>query len=166
MTDETAAALAARTPNWKDEHLQSYLASGGTAGHILDMAFLGGYDFTPNCLIRYVGRKSGKVFVTPLIYGIIAGEVILVASKGGADHHPAWYLNIAAGDDVSLQIGTQAFTGTWRELDDTEYDRAWQHMVDVYPPYAEYKAATERRIPVIALKAAQSVPVFTAVDMA
>ena len=94
MSDETSAAIRETRKDWVVEHREMYLESGGAKGHIMDITAVGGRKFATHCMIKYVGRKSGKVFITPLCYADIGGEVVIVASKGGADEHPAWYLNI------------------------------------------------------------------------
>ena len=94
MGDADAASIRAARSDWTNEHLETYLTSGGTKGHIMDLSAVGGRELTTHCLIKYVGRKSGKSYVTPLIYGNVGGEIVIVASKGGADTHPEWYLNI------------------------------------------------------------------------
>ena len=100
--------------DWVKWHLDTYLSSGGTKGHILDQTDVGGYNFSTTLILKTIGRKSAQVRMTPLIYGQYAGEVVVVASKGGADVHPAWYLNMEAHKDVEFQIGTQAFHASWR----------------------------------------------------
>lgn len=131
------------------QHKKTYLSSGGREGHILDYRHLGGHRFTTCLLIETVGRKSGERRVTPLIYGDTGGEVVIVASKGGADVHPAWYLNITAATEATIQIGGQAFRATWREPAGEERAAIWQFMTGVYPPYRDYQAATEREIPIV-----------------
>ena len=115
MSNSSYGELAKARRNWKDEHLSAYLRSGGAEGHIMDVTDIGGHKFTTMLLLKYVGRKSGKTMITPLIYGDIGGEVVIVASKGGADHHPAWYLNVKDSKELSFQIATQAYRATWRE---------------------------------------------------
>src|SRR6478752_10750840 len=105
------------------KHLETYLRSGGTQGHVVDITSVGGHAFTTHCLIRVKGRKSGRTQITPLIYGDIGGEVVIVASKGGADQHPEWYLNLRGDEHVDVQIATQAFRATWREPADEERHR-------------------------------------------
>jgi deazaflavin-dependent oxidoreductase (nitroreductase family) len=144
------------------EHLQTYLESGGAKGHILDLSSMGGHALTTNCLIKYVGRKSGKVYVTPLIYGNVGGEIVIVASKGGADEHPAWYLNIVDSESVGVQIATQAFEATWREPEGEERHMVWSYMTHLYPPYIEYQRSTSRHIPLVMLKIGRPIDVFTA----
>jgi deazaflavin-dependent oxidoreductase (nitroreductase family) len=152
MTDETSAVIAVARRDWKTVHLEMYTDSGGAEGHIVDVSDIGGHPFTTTLLLRYVGRKSGKTIVTPLIYGDYGGEVVIVASKGGADHHPAWYLNVLECEEVQFQIATQAFNATWRVLEDGERAKVWAYLEGVFPPYTGYQASTDREIPLVALK--------------
>src|SRR5438128_8753891 len=115
MSDESAAAISVVRRDWVAEHRDMYLHSGGTEGHIMDITAVGGRAFATHCMIRYKGRKSGKIFITPLCYADIGGEVVICGSKGGADHHPGWYLNIVSVPEIDFQIATQAFRATWRE---------------------------------------------------
>jgi deazaflavin-dependent oxidoreductase (nitroreductase family) len=120
MSDESMAEIAKARRNWKEDHLGIYLRSGGAEGHIVDVSDIGGHQFTTTLVLQLIGRKSGKARTNPLIYGDMGGEVIIVGSKGGADHHPAWYLNIKDTKEIRFQIATQAFRGTWREPQGTE----------------------------------------------
>ncbi len=164
MTDETSAAIRETRRDWITEHREMYLRSGGAQGHIMDITAVGGHGFTTHCLIKYTGRKSGKVFITPLIYGDIGGEVVIVASKGGADNHPAWYLNIHDSTEVEFQIATQAFRARWREPVGDEYTKIWNFMVDVFPAYTNYQASTARKIPLVMMKAIEPISVFKESD--
>jgi deazaflavin-dependent oxidoreductase (nitroreductase family) len=160
MSDDSSAAIRDTRRDFIAEHRDLYLQSGGTQGHVMDITAVGGHPFTTHCLIRYKGRKSGKIFITPLIYGDIGGEVVIVASKGGADHHPDWYLNIADGKQVDFQIATQAFRGTWREPQGAEREKVWSFMVDVFPAYANYQKSTSRQLPLVMMKAGEPIEVF------
>ena len=80
MGDADAAAIRAERGDWVGEHLDTYLASGGTRGHILDLSEVGGRALTTHCLIKCTGRKSAKVYIKPLIYGNVGGEIVVVAS--------------------------------------------------------------------------------------
>lgn len=132
-------------------HRDTYLASGGREGHVLDYRHLGGHRFTTTLLLETRGRRSGERRITPLIYGDTGGEVVIVASKGGADVHPAWYLNLKALDAVTIQIGGQSFRAVWREPQGEERAAIWRFMAGIYPPYRDYQAATEREIPLVCL---------------
>ncbi len=164
MSDESSAAIRDSRKDWVGDHRDMYLRSGGSEGHIMDITPVGGHSFTTHCLIRYQGRKSGKIFITPLIYGDIGGEVVIVASKGGADHHPAWYLNILDSKEIEFQIATQAFRATWREPQGAEREKVWNFMVDVFPSYANYQKSTSRQIPLVMMKAVAPIDVFKASD--
>ncbi|MFV8819001.1 nitroreductase family deazaflavin-dependent oxidoreductase [Haliea sp. E17] len=160
MSDESSAAIRDARKDWVVEHREMYLRSGGSQGHIMDLTPVGGHDFGTHLLLKYTGRKSGKVFITPLCYGAIGGEVVIVASKGGADHHPAWYLNVSESPEVEFQIATQAFRATWREPEGAEREKIWNFMVDSYPFYASYAASTERVIPLVVMKAIEPIAIF------
>jgi deazaflavin-dependent oxidoreductase (nitroreductase family) len=149
MSNSSYTELAKARRDWKGEHLSAYLRSGGADGHIMDVTDIGGRKFTTMLLLKYVGRKSGKTMITPLIYGDIGGEVVIVASKGGADHHPAWYLNLKDSKALSFQIATQAYRATWREPLGAERTEVWNFMVGVFPPYKAYQASTRREIPLV-----------------
>ena len=161
MGDADADAIRTERGDWISDHLDAYLSSGGTRGHVMDLADVGGRAFTTHCLIRFRGRRSGKTYVTPLIYGNFGGELVIVASKGGADSHPEWYLNIQASSTIDVQIATQAFEATWREPSDEERHDVWSYMTHLYPPYITYQQSTSRRIPLVMLALGKPVDVFT-----
>ena len=162
MGDVDAASIRASRGDWVNEHLEDYLSSGGVKGHILDLTSVGGHALTTHCLIKVVGRTSGRVYVRPLIYGNIAGEIVIVASKGGADTDPQWYRNIVASETIGLQIATQAFEATWREPEAEERHYVWSYMTHLFPPYLGYQTSTTRHIPVVMLRPGRSIDVFTA----
>jgi deazaflavin-dependent oxidoreductase (nitroreductase family) len=112
-------------------------------------------------LIKCAGRKSGKSYINALIYGNVGGELVIVASKGGADTHPEWYLNIVASNTIGVQIATQAFEATWREPEGEERHDVWAFMAHLYPPYLAYQRSTSRHIPVVMLNVVQPIDVFT-----
>lgn len=164
MSDDTAAAIRETRKDWITEHREMYLQSGGAKGHIMDVTEVGGRNFATHCMIKYTGRKSGKVFITPLCYASIGGEVVICASKGGADEHPAWYLNVRETELVDFQVATQAFRGTWREPVGDEREKIWNFMVECHPFYANYQVTTDRVIPIVMLKAVEEIPVFKESD--
>ena len=145
-------------------HREAYLRSGGAKGHINLTVSAGGHNHSINLLLKFKGRKSGKTFVTPLSYGAIGGEFAIIASKGGADEHPNWYLNLREAPDVEFQIATQAFRGTWRQAEGAEREKVWTYMIDCYPFYAKYQASTSRIIPVVLLRPLEEIPVFKESD--
>ena len=150
--------------DWTVKHRTDYLQTGGVKGHLMDMRMIGSYRIEPMCLIRYVGRKSGKEMVTGLGYVQYGPEIIIVASLGGADVSPQWYHNIKAGGPLDFQIATQAFNTSWRELDGDEYEDAWTFVARSNPAFGQYRKATTRKIPLIAMTALDEIPVFTDPD--
>ena len=78
------------------------------------------------------------------------GEYALVASKGGAPHHPVWYHNLVANPEaVTIQDGPEPFDAVVREVTGDEKAIWWERAVAAYPPYAEYQTRTEREIPLL-----------------
>jgi deazaflavin-dependent oxidoreductase (nitroreductase family) len=133
-------------------HLRIYLESDGAVGHVMDFRDWGGRIDQTTLLLRTLGRRSGKVLINPLIYGTMGDDYCVVASKGGAPENPGWYLNLIANPEVRFQVGRNHFRGTWRVLAGEERLEAWHLMVELFPRYGEYKAATEREIPIIKLE--------------
>ena len=154
MSDDKVSMTEVERANLEfvTSHRDSYLSSGGLQGHILDYRFLGGHRLTTCLLLETFGRKSGERRINPLIYGDTGGEVVVIASKGGADVNPAWYANLRAMPQVTFQIGGQAFRATWREPEGAERQRVWDFMAELYPPYTDYQKATGRVIPIVMLQ--------------
>lgn len=122
----------------------AYRMTGGRLGG----TFLRG---APVMLLTVVGRKSGRSLTVPLLYLCDGDRVVTVASKGGMDHHPLWYLNLVANPDVDIQIGTAVRPMRAHTADDAERTHYWPQLVAMYRDYADYQARTERKIPVVVL---------------
>lgn len=143
--------LVASRGDWIGEHLRVYLEDG-RLGHLVDIRDMGGYEFTPTLLLKTIGRKTGKSFVVPLLYGIYGDEVVIVGSKGGFPEHPAWFLNMQKQVEVRFQIVEDCFQGGWRIAEGEERTKVWEYLIGLYPPYAEYQKVTDRKIPIVMLK--------------
>jgi deazaflavin-dependent oxidoreductase (nitroreductase family) len=150
--DQTVRDLeAGKTPEWITEHLRIYRESGGAEGHLWDSSAGGSSGLLPALLLTTVGRRSGAKRTSPLIYGTVGDAFIIIGSKGGADTHPRWYLNILANPLVDLQVGKDQFVARARVAAGKERQQLWEHMLKVYPPYRDYQQKTKREIPVIVL---------------
>ena len=160
MTEKTPEELQNKMIAWAKDHVNTYLTSGGTKGHVMDIRWMDAHRFTTMLLMRYVGRKSGKTMVIGIHYVNVAGEAVIFGSKGGSDQHPEWYLNLKAGSPVAFQVATQAFNATWREPEGKEWDYLSNHLEYVSPHYKKYIRMTERKIPIVLLKAQDEIPVF------
>src|SRR5215213_1989451 len=99
------------------------------------------------------GRRSGKERATMLLVPIIDGDrLVLVASFGGDDRHPAWYLNLRANPEVRVTIAGSTRTMIARIATEEEKDELWPQITSRYQGYADYQKRTERPIPVVILK--------------
>jgi deazaflavin-dependent oxidoreductase (nitroreductase family) len=138
-------------PDWIREHVALYLRDGD-AGHYWDASLGGGQGMLTTLLLTTAGRKSGRKSILPLIYRPTeTGGYCVIASKGGAPAHPAWYLNLEADPNVHVQVANDRFNAKARVAQGEERKKLWQLMVDYYAPYADYQAATQRKIPVVVL---------------
>ena len=148
------AEIAENLPGWIKNHLRRYLESNGEDGHLWDTSQGGGLGLTPTLLLTTTGRKSGRALILPLIYGEADGNYVIIASKGGAPEHPAWYLNLVDNPTVEVQVKADCFSAKARVANGEERTKLWDQMVGVYPPYTEYQTRTEREIPVVVLERA------------
>jgi deazaflavin-dependent oxidoreductase (nitroreductase family) len=138
-------------PEWIQNHLRRYLATNGEEGYLWDASLGGGKGMVPTLLLTTMGRKSGRFLTLPLIFGESGSDYVVVASKGGAPAHPAWYLNLDASPDVQVQIKADRFKARARTASGAERTALWSKMVALYGPYADYQRKTERQIPVVVL---------------
>jgi deazaflavin-dependent oxidoreductase (nitroreductase family) len=139
-------------PSWIKDHLSRYIATNGEDGYLWDASLGGGKGMVPTLLLTTVGRKSGRELTLPLIFGQSGKEYVIVASKGGAPEHPAWYLNLDANPDVGVQVKADKFKAHAYTVTGPERTKLWNLMVGIYGPYADYQKKTSREIPVVALK--------------
>ena len=128
---------------WVRDQVEVYERSGGEQANTLRDTGL------PVIVVTMRGNKSGKVRKIALMRVEQDGEYALVASKGGAPHHPVWYYNLKANPgQVTIQDGPEPFEARVRELSGDERAAWWDRAVAAYPPYAEYQTRTDRQIPV------------------
>jgi deazaflavin-dependent oxidoreductase (nitroreductase family) len=126
------------------EHVDRYRATDGAEGH--------DWNGTQALLLTTTGRRSGEERTTPLIYGRDGDDYLIVASKGGSDEPPAWYLNLAAQPEVEVQVKGDRFRARARTASAEEKARMWTTMVAEWPSYDDYQESTEREIPVVVLE--------------
>ena len=126
-------------------HAAVYKASHGWVGHRL--------PFLPSILVLdHVGAKSGKKRSSALLYIEDGDDAVIIASKGGYTKHPAWYHNLRANPDTTIQIGRERREVHARVANPEERARIWPKAVAAYGPYADYQARTPREIPVVILE--------------
>jgi deazaflavin-dependent oxidoreductase (nitroreductase family) len=133
-------------PDWIRDHLRKYQETNGAEGHL--------WNGVPCLLLTTTGSRSGRQLTLPLIYGRDGDRYLIVASRGGAPDHPAWYKNLAAQPAVRLQVGPEKFAARARTATGAERARLWKSMTQIWPAYDEYQAKTTREIPVVVLERA------------
>ena len=123
-----------------------YRRSGGRLGGKLKGA--------PILLLDHVGRKSGQARTAPLLYLRDGEDIVIVASRGGSDATPAWWLNLQAHPATTVQIGRERRQVLAREASAEEKARLWPRLVEMYGDYEIYQRRTDREIPVVILSPA------------
>lgn len=126
------------------EHVDRYIATDGKEGH--------DWQGTTTLLLTTAGRRSGEPRTAPLIYQRYGDAYLVVASKGGADAHPAWYLNLQADPDVTVQVRGDRFAARARTAGREEKPDMWRVMAAAWPQYDQYQRKTDRDIPVVVLE--------------
>lgn len=124
-------------------HRWMYRVSGGKLGK----SFFG----SPILLLTTTGRTTRQPRTWPLTYLPDGDRLIVIASNGGQPNHPAWYLNLRATPQVSVQLGDRVRTMVTQTVEGDERARLWSRVVEEYPAYAEYQRKTDRQIPIVVL---------------
>ncbi|MGY4647137.1 nitroreductase family deazaflavin-dependent oxidoreductase [Mycobacterium sp. URHB0021] len=106
----------------------------------------------PTLLLEHTGRKSGKTFVSPLVFMTDGDDVIIVASMGGRAQNPQWYHNLVATPDVYIEIGRERRPVRAVLASPEERARLWPKLVETYADFDTYQSWTDREIPVFILK--------------
>jgi deazaflavin-dependent oxidoreductase (nitroreductase family) len=128
------------------EHVDTYRATDGKTGHDWKGARV--------LLLTTTGRKSGEPRTTPLIYRERDGNYMIVASKGGLDAPPVWYLNLKENPTVEIQVKGDRMTAQARDATPEEKPALWKLMTEEWPDYDDYQRRTDREIPVVILEPA------------
>ena len=123
-----------------------YRISGGRLGNKVSGA--------PVLVIDHVGRKSGKHRTSPLVYLEDGDDLVVVASHGGSDATPAWWLNLKDSPRTGVLVGKEKTEVEARLATGMERERLWPLLVANYADYAVYQTRTDRELPVIVLSPA------------
>jgi len=129
---------------WVRDQVQEYESSDGTKGGTL--------RDVPVVVITSLGASSGKLRKNPVMRVEHDGVYAAVASKGGAEEHPAWYRNFVDHPLVELQDKGNRGEYTAREVSGDERATWWARAVEVWPDYSGYQTKTDREIPVFVLE--------------
>jgi deazaflavin-dependent oxidoreductase (nitroreductase family) len=123
--------------------IEEFRANGGKVG--------GPFEGTPMVILHTIGARSGQERVNPLVYQADGDALVIFASKGGAPDNPAWYHNVVAHPEVTVEVGTTTEPRKARVATGDERERLWSRQKELIPGFADYEARTDRQIPVIVL---------------
>ena len=125
-------------------HVAVYRASGGRV--------FGSFRGGPILLLTTQGRKSGRARVTPLLYVRDGDAFVVVASNGGMDWEPAWWLNLQANPVARVQAGPRVFRARAERVESEDRARLWPRLVRMYPGYEGYQRRVSREIALVRLQ--------------
>lgn len=124
-------------------HSSVYRATGGR---------FGGRAFgAPVLLLNTTGRKTGQKRTSPLLYLRDGNDYVIVASKGGMPTHPAWYFNLEANPETTVEVDGREVRVRAETANPEERARLWPKLVQMYGSYESYQTKTDREIPVVKL---------------
>jgi deazaflavin-dependent oxidoreductase (nitroreductase family) len=125
-----------------------YRRSGGRIGGNIP-----GWPKARIALVDHVGAKSAKKRTSPLMYQEDGDAVAVMASKAGQPTHPAWFHNLRANPETTIQIGPAVRTVRARVADEEERGRLWAGFVEIYPGSEAYQRNSKgRKIPIVILE--------------
>lgn len=129
-------------------HRSIYRRSSGRLGTTV------GRNKRPVALLTTTGRKTGTRREWPVLCLATNGTHVVVASNGGRDRHPAWYLNLQTNPSCDLQLGPDRFAVIARDATAEEARELWPRLLEMHPGFAAYQAKANRELPVVILEPA------------
>lgn len=131
---------------WNRGIIEEFRENGGKLG--------GRFEGRPVLLLHHLGARSGVWRVNPLAYRAVDGAYAIFGSANGRENHPAWYHNVLAHPNVTVEVGTEEFEVVARVTEGEERDEIWERQKRQFPNFADYETRTSRRIPVVILEPA------------
>jgi deazaflavin-dependent oxidoreductase (nitroreductase family) len=129
--------------DWNRRVVDEFRGNGGKVAQ---------FEGRPLLLLHHTGAKTGTERVNPLVYLPVGDEFAVFGSKAGADTNPAWYHNLRAHPDTTIEVGTETLPVHARVAESAERERIWEEQKRVNPNFAEYEQKTTRPIPVVLLE--------------
>ncbi|MGI8331756.1 nitroreductase family deazaflavin-dependent oxidoreductase [Actinomadura scrupuli] len=129
--------------NWNQKIIEEFRANAGKVG--------GPFEGADLVLLTTTGARTGKRHTVPLMSLRDGDRIIVAASAAGAPSHPAWYHNMLADPQVTVETGTSTLQATAAVIEGEERDRLYASFVEIAPGFGDYQAKTSRVIPVVAL---------------
>jgi deazaflavin-dependent oxidoreductase (nitroreductase family) len=135
--------MSASPADFNAKIIEEFHANGGRVG--------GRFEGLPILLLHHTGARSGKTRVNPLAYRRDDGRYVIFASKGGSPTHPAWYHNLKAHPEATIEVGTDTVDVTASEADGEARERLFRAQAEDVPQFGEYERRAGRVIPVMLL---------------
>ena len=107
-------------------------------------------------LMHTVGRKTGKLYTTPIAYFPVGNGYYVIASNWGQEKNAAWYYNLKQQPEIEIEVNGKTLKVKSREAESEEYDRLWANAVAHHPDYNHYKEMTFRHIPILVFEPLKS----------
>jgi deazaflavin-dependent oxidoreductase (nitroreductase family) len=130
--------------DWNRKIIEEFRTNGGKVGGI--------WEGRPLLLLTTTGAKSGQPHTHPMMYLREGNRLFVFASKGGAPTNPAWYHNLLAHPEVTVEVGNEKFNALAQPVTGEERDKIYARWAQMYPQFGEYQQKTTRKIPVIGLR--------------
>jgi deazaflavin-dependent oxidoreductase (nitroreductase family) len=124
--------------------VEAFRANGGAVG--------GPFEGRPLLILNTIGARSGEPRSHALMYGEDGDDLFIIASKGGAPEHPAWFHNLVANPDVTVELGVETFRAHAIPTQGDERDRLMAKMIEHWPFFGDYEKIADRVIPVVRLR--------------
>ena len=137
----------ATADDWNRGVIEEFRANGGRVAQ---------FEGRPLLLLHHKGAKSGAERVNPLVYLPLGDDFAVFGSKAGADTNPAWYHNLQAHPDTTVEVGTDTIPVHARVAEGDERTRIWEEQKRVNTNFADYEKLTTRPIPVVVLERRES----------
>lgn len=113
----------------------------------------GPFEGAPLLLLHSTGAKTGAERISPLMYLPDGDRYVIFASKAGSDTNPAWYHNVKANPNTTIEVGDETVAVLAEEVTGEERDRLYRTQAELHPGFADYEKKTTRLIPVVTLTA-------------
>ena len=132
------------TKSFNETLIAEFRANGGALPGELEQSQL--------LLLTTTGAKSGKQRISPLAYIPVHGRILIIASKGGALTHPAWYWNLVTHPEVTVELGAETYRALAVVIEGLERERLFAEVASRKPNFADYQRRTDRVVPVVELR--------------
>lgn len=142
MSDNDVEAMKA----WNQQIIDEFRANAGVVGGLFEGQMM--------ALVTTTGAKTGRRHTTPLVAGPAGEHVYVIASAGGSPSDPAWYRNLLANPQVTVEVGAETYEAVARTAEEPQRTELYAAMVARMPQFAGYQEGNPRTIPVVILERA------------